>query len=174
MGHGTGAVIAPHWWCYLPWGCDSLINSNKKFENGKFYRDKMCAWELVGPLMTLTAGADLVRNRNVLIPVDNQGSVSIYKKGWCTSCMLCTTLTLAISEVAASINCKVEIVKITRCSNQLAEAADAISKVDFWRMRRMMPGANMEPARVPTELVRWVKNPVADRKLGAGYWRRWE
>lgn len=81
--------------------------------------------------------------------------------------MLCTTLTLAISEVAASINCKLEIVKITRCSNELAEAADAISKAEFQRMRRRMPGASLGPARVPRALVEWVKYPVADRKLGA-------
>ena len=81
--------------------------------------------------------------------------------------MLCTTLALAISEVAASINCKLEVVKITRCSTDLAEAADAISKADFPRMRRLMPGATPGPARVPRVLLQWVCNPVADRNLAA-------
>jgi hypothetical protein len=101
---------------------------------------KMSAWELVGPLLVLTAGVELVRNHKLIIPVDNIGSVLIYRKGWCTSCMLCTTLTLAISEVAASINCDLKIGKITSCFNNLVEAADAILKADFRRMWRLIPG----------------------------------
>ena len=164
LGRGAGAVIAPSWWCYLPWG--EVINGYKKFEDGVMFRNKMSAWELVGPLLVLTAGVDRVRNRNLIIPVDNAGSVAIFQKGWCTSCLLCSTLVLAISEVAASINCRVEIVKIARCSTDLAEAADAISKAEFSRMRRLMPGASVGPARVPRALLQWINNPVRDRNLG--------
>ena len=166
LGRGVGAVIAPDWWCYLPWG--SVINSTyKKFDDGKLFKNKMSAWELVGPLLVLTAGVERVKNRRLVVPVDNAGSVAIYNKGWCTSCMLSTTVALAISEVAASINCQLEIVKITRCSNALAEAADAVSKADFYKMRRLMPGASIGPARVPRALLVWVNNPVEDRNLGA-------
>lgn len=165
MGRGAGAVMSPSWWCYLPWG--SVINGNGTFDDGKKYKHKMSAWELVGPLLVLTAGVELVRNRGLIIPVDNSGSVAIFKKGWCTSCMLCTTLVCAISEVAASINCNLEIVKIRRCSTVLADAADAVSKAEFHRMRRLMPGASPGPARVPMVLLQWVDNPVADRQLGA-------
>ena len=167
FGHGVGAVIEPGWWSYLPWGKDSKINSNLKFEDGKLYCSKMSALELVGPLLVLTAGVELVKNRSLIVPVDNRGSVCIYKKGWCNSCLLSTTLTLAISEVAASINCRLEVVKVRRCSNALAEAADAISKADFARLRRVMPGASPGPARVPRALLRWVTNPVGDRHLAA-------
>ena len=167
LGHGVGAVMEPGWWCYLPWGIDSPINSSLKFEDGKMFCNKMSAWELVGPLLVLTAGVELVRNRSLVIPVDNRGSVCIYAKGWCTSCLLCSTLALAISEVAASINCRLEVVKIRRCSNALAEAADAISKADFKRLRRLMPGASAGPARVPRALLQWVANPVGDRHLAA-------
>ena len=127
----------------------------------------MSLLEMLGALLVLTAGMDIVRNKNLIVPVDNAGTVAIYNKGWCTSCMLCTTVALAISEVAASINCKLEIIKIKRCSTELAEAADAISKADFNRMRRLMPGANPGPARVPRSLLQWVDNPVADMNLSA-------
>ena len=79
---------------------------------------------------------------------------------------MATTLALAISEVAASIDCKLEIVKIRRCSNVPASAADAISKREWARFRRLMPGASAAPAVVPLALVSWVQNPVADRDLG--------
>ena len=82
MGRGLGAVIEPSWWCYLPWG--SIINSTRRFEDGVCYKDKMSAWELLGPLLVLTAGVEMVKNRSLIVPVDNAGSVAIYRKGWCT------------------------------------------------------------------------------------------
>ena len=163
-GYGAGAVLGQHWWCYLPWG--EAINSGAVHSDGVRLDCKMSAWELVGPLMVLTAGRDLVRNRSLIIQVDNAGSVAIYQKGWCTSCMLCTTLALAISEVAAAINCRLEIKKVMRCSTLGAEAADAISKADFLKLRRLKPLSNMHPAKVPQILVDWVQRPVEDRELG--------
>ena len=80
--------------------------------------------------------------------------------------MLCTTLALAISELAAALNCRLEVRKVMRCSTIGAEAADAVSKADFLRFRRTMPGSNLNPAPVPEVLVGWVQNPVEDRRLG--------
>ena len=164
MGYGAGAVLGKEWWCYLPWG-DS-INQGRLHSDGKRLDRKMSAWELLGPLMVLTAGVELVKGKALVIPVDNQGSVSIFRKGWCTGCSLATTLALAISEVAASIDCRLEVVKIRRCSNAEASAADAISKADWSRFRLLMPGASPSPAKIPAALVSWVRHPVADRNLG--------
>ena len=47
-----------------------------------------------------------------------------------------------------------------------ASAADAISKAEWTRFRRLMPGASVAPAKVPLALVSWVQDPVADRDLG--------
>ena len=81
--------------------------------------------------------------------------------------MLCTTLALAISEVAAAINCRLEIVKVMRCSTVGAEAADAISKADFIKLRRLKPKSSLHPAPVPQVLKDWILDPVEDRSLGA-------
>ena len=164
VGYGAGAVIGEEWWSYLPWG--QAINSGQLFTDGKRLSNKLTALELVGPLMVLTAGVDLVRNKSLIIPVDNYGSVAVYNKGWCSGCMLATTLVLAISEVAAAINCQLEIVKIRRCSNDASRAADSVSKRDWNRFRSLMPRASLQPARVPGSLVRWVNSPVEDRLLG--------
>ena len=112
VGYGVGAVLGDQWWAYIPWG--EAINRGRLYVDGTRLDCKMSAWELLGPLLLLSAGKELVENRSLVVPVDNQGSVSIYRKGWCTSCMLCTTLVLAISEVAASVNCKLEIDEIRR------------------------------------------------------------
>ena len=80
--------------------------------------------------------------------------------------MLSTTVALAISEVAASIDCRLEIVKIRRCSNDQARAADAISKMDMQRFRWWMPRSSLAEAKAPRALVDWVNNPREDRLLG--------
>ena len=95
----------------------------------------MSAWELLAVLVLVAAGAELVRGKSLVVAVDNQGSISIFRKGWCTSCMLCTTIALALSEVAASLDCKLEVVKVRRCSTREAEAADAISKAGWRRFK---------------------------------------
>ena len=163
-GYGAGAVLGEEWWCYLPWG--DKINQGRLHSDNKRLDSKMSAWELIGPLLVLSAGVELVKGRSLVIPVDNQGSVSIFKKGWCTGCSLATILALAISEVAASIDCKLEIVKISRCSNVPASAADAISETEWARFWRLMPGASAAPSVVPLALLSWVQDPVADRNLG--------
>ena len=71
------------------------------------------------------------RRRPVRIWVDNAGSVRIWNKGYSSYCRLCTTLVKAISVVAAGLGCRVEIVKITRCSSGGAVMADKLSKGDI-------------------------------------------
>ena len=47
-----------------------------------------------------------------------------------------------------------------------AEAANAISKADWHRFRRLMPRVSLGPVRVPRALVQWVHNPMEDHHLG--------
>ena len=61
---------------------------------------------------------------------------------------------------------KIFIAGITRCSNSGADAADALSKCDMARFHRKVPEAEIEPMEVPGALLRWLENPVPDRRLG--------
>ena len=162
-GMGCGAVMGTLW-AYLPWG--EVINGGKKYEDGKLFKNKMSAWELVGPLVVVSAGADSLRNKSLIIPVDNTGSVAIFRKGWCSSCMLATTLALAIHEVASALNCTLEITKVRRCSDDMTKAADALSKGQVQKFISLVPDADIGPAKIPSELVRWIGNPKEDRFLG--------
>jgi hypothetical protein len=164
IGGGMGALIYPDWWTYTPWG--RAINSGKRYRDGKMLSKKMSAWELVPCLAVLCAGSEVVRGRPLVIYVDNSGSVAIYNKGWCTSCMLCTTLVVAMSQVAAAVNCRLEIRKIRRCSTAGARAADSLSKAAFSNFRRDMPESSEWPAKLPDALLRWIENPQEDRLLG--------
>ena len=126
----------------------------------------MSALELIPPLVVICGGADLLKGKAIKFYVDNSGSVAIFNKGWCSSCMLCTTLVVAISQVATALNCNVGIRKVRRCSTVEACAADSLSKGNFRKFRKEMPEANLSPATIPRALLKWIDQPEEDRLLG--------
>ena len=166
--HGVGAV-ARDWWVYMPWTRD--INSGVQTEDGRGLDRVLSALELVGPLLGLSAAAHFCRGGAVRFWVDNAGSVFIWRKGYSTSCPLSTTIVTAIACVAAGLGCRVELVKIGRCSTPSAHMADALSKGDFKRFRRWANADDdvqlpFEPLKVPEALLRWVLHPSPDWELG--------
>ena len=167
-GRGVGAVTV-RWWVYQAWG--RKINAGGKTPEGKGLDRSMSALELVGPLLALCAAARFCRGGAMRFWVDNAGSVFIWKKGYSTKCVLSSTLVTALDCVAAGLGCRVEVVKVGRCSSGLASMADALSKADFARFRSLaeeeanccMP---LEPLAVPEALARWIAAPKEDWELG--------
>jgi len=164
---GSGGVVGG-WWYFLPWS--KAINCGDKAEDGKRFAKKLSALELVGPLVVVAAGAELCRRQPVRVWVDNAGSVRIWQKGYSSSCRLCTTIVKATATVAAALACRLEVVKIRRCSNPGAVMADALSQGDFRRFRAAAAAAGWEPAAtpavIPRAIGRWLARPVPDDDLG--------
>ena len=131
---------------------------------------KLSALELVGPLVALVVFARQCWLKPVRIWVDNAGSVRIWSKGYSSFCRLSTTLVKAISVVAAGLGCRVDIVKITRCSTEGAVMADKLSKGDLQGCFQVgdLAGLSMAatPTHIPEPLLRWACLPVPDDNLG--------
>jgi hypothetical protein len=62
----------------------------------------MSALELVGPLICLAALPQYVAKRNVIIHVDNIGSVTIWQKGYSNRCDICNTIVTAMADICAT------------------------------------------------------------------------
>jgi hypothetical protein len=166
IGQGTGG-IGPNFWFMVPWG--RKINSSMRAADGKQLRKKLSALELVGPLICLAAGAALCRGRHVRIWVDNAGSVAIWRKGYSSSCSLCTTLVSAIGRLAAALGAVVSIEKVTRRSDTGAILADELSKGRFSRFKEQLPpnwNIPLEPAAVPPAILQWIADPTPQPHLG--------
>jgi hypothetical protein len=167
IGRGCGG-LSGNWWFYVPWPWK--INCGVKAADGKKLSRKLSALELVGPLICVAAAAEKCRDQPVKICVDNVGSVKIWKKGYSSSCELCSALVTATATVTAALGCQLGIEKITRCSNQGARMADALSKAEFKKFREMgrSSGTEMqtEPAWVPRSILRWLQDPRPDDDLG--------
>ena len=56
----------------------------------------------------MAAGVEQLRNRRLVIWVDNAGSVAIWRKGYSNKCRLCSTLVAAIAAVASAVGCDVD------------------------------------------------------------------
>ena len=168
VGRGAGAVT-PGWWVYVPWS--DAINQGRPTGDGRRLDRVMSALELLGPLAALCAGADFCRGLPVTFHVDNSGSVFIFRKGYSTSCALSTTLVTALADVAAGLGCRINILKVRRCSSPLATTADALSKADFQRFWGLAAeqgglGLSRTPLPVPTALLAWLRQPRPDFDLG--------
>ena len=128
LGSGCGAVLG-EWWTYIPW--TETINGEAKTESGRKIGRKLSALELVGPLALLAGNPEKVRGKALRIMVDNAGSVAIWRKGYSTSCVLSSVLVRALYEISTALECKLDIVKVTRCSDVGSEMSDALSKAEF-------------------------------------------
>jgi len=167
VGRGTGGVLGD-WWYYVPW--------SKKVAAGVWTVDgikvgrKMAALELIGPLIFVAAGHELITGKHLNIWVDNAGSVAIWKKGYSNGCRLSTAIVTAISAVCAALGCTLHIRKIKRCSNTGAILADALSKAQFQAFRSTAQQADwslqLEPAVIPVRLLAWMDKPFPDMDLG--------
>jgi len=166
LGRGTGGVLGS-WWFYYPWS-KTVASGGWKLEGKKVAR-KLSALELMGPLIVVTAGAGMLRGLPLTIWVDNAGSVAIWEKGYSTSCALSSCIVTTMSAVAAALNIRVNIRKITRCSGTGASMADALSKAEFARFRGLGQDSswelNTEPAVIPKTLLRWLEKPTVDFDL---------
>lgn len=167
IGKGSGG-IAGGWWFYYPWS--KAINSGCARVGTKKVSRKLSALELIGPLIVLVAGADWCSNAAVRIWVDNAGSVGIWRKGYCASCPLCSTIVKALAFVAAGIGCNLDLSKVTRCSNFESTVADALSQGRVLQAKQIAADyglpLRLEPATIPAVLLAWLERPVPDENLG--------
>ena len=166
-GRGSGGVCEEHWF-YYPWS--PPVNSGAARIDGRKISRKLSALELVGPLIFMATLSDKFRLQPVRMYVDNAGSVGIWSKGYSNNCTLSNTIVKAIGTIAAGLGCRLEIVKVARCSDRGPIMADMLSKAQFQRFRQYAESAGWplktEPLRIPGALLHWLHSPVPDPNLG--------
>ena len=163
LAHGVG-VVSTNFWTVLPWGAP--INKGWDTGDGRKLDRIMSALELFGPLLAISAAHRFCRGATIRFWVDNSGSVYIWKKGYSSSCKFSTVIVAATAAVAAAIGCRVEVSKITRCSDYGSMMADDLSKGAmnrFWDHARFS-GFDLpaQPLPIPSTLLKWVNAPSAD------------
>ncbi len=120
--------------------------------------------------MVVSAAHQVCRGQALNVWIDNIGAVEVYRKGYSRNCRLCTTIAKAAATVAAAIGCRLEVVKITRCSSDGAKMADQLPKARFAQFRQTAAAADWKldvaPARIPAVLLSWLDRPYPCDALG--------
>lgn len=167
IGRGSGGICGSNWY-YLPWS--KSINCGHHKVDGKKVGRKLSALELIGPLIIVSALANQFRRQPLLVWIDNAGSCGIWKKGYSNACPLSSTIATAISTVCAGIGCRLDIKKVTRCSDTGSTLADLLSKARFKEFRRLAEDRHWPidtaPATIPKTLTCWLQKPIPDQYLG--------
>ena len=160
---GVGMVYA-NGWCFLPW--PRSVNAGKRSFEGKLLAKKLSFLEIMGALLVVCSAPDVCFNRPVKVWIDNIGAVQIWKKGYSSTCELSTCIVRATALIASRLKCRLDIRKITRCSNVEADQADALSKGEFTRFARLWKGQLPEARRFPRILLKWLADPDPEYPLG--------
>ena len=160
---GCGIVFG-NAWAELRW--PAYVNSDETCACGSKFKHKLTMLELVGHLLHVTAFPEEVRGRVIRTNIDNSGTVYVAAKGRSNRCQLTDCLLKAINYVAVALSARAFVVKVARCSTVKADAADALSKGDMARFRRLVPDAEEEPRPIPGTVLVWLDNPYPDWELG--------
>ena len=162
--HGVG-IVKGNAWAFLEW--PPYINSkHEKCVCGAKFRHKLSYLELIGHLLHLSVFPEDVMDRAACTFIDNSGTVRLMVKGRSVRCRLMDSLIKACNYVAIALGCRAYVLKVTRCSTVKAEAADAISKNDTERFRRLCPNSEYRGRPIPVTIRNWIKKPVVDMELG--------
>ena len=166
-------------WFYVPW--PQIIRDNRENSLGVKFAHKLSFLEGFGALLGLVMAHDKARNSQIELMNDNAGFVYVYKRKH-SSCPYTYTVAKAIHDVGIGLNCKVNtqisfnnylisllkvsVTKTKRCSSEGELVADALSKGDWQKAKFYMPDKRVDPEFIPRVLLKWIRNPLPDMRLG--------
>lgn len=163
MGAGLGVVTPVGEWAYIPW--PTWLNYGGPNSDGVTFASKLSCLEMLGPLVALCMVSHRIAGEALIVYVDNQGSVDIYKRGHSTKCVYTSTIAKACHDLAWSLGATLAVEKVRRCSDAGSYLADVISKGELTKFRKLMPDRLMV-SEVPVTVLEWIKDPRQDLHLG--------
>ena len=146
-------------YCMYP----DLIRLGIPTRMGHLLSNKLTFLEGSAALLGMTMCPELLLNNTIYIYSDNAGLVQAYEKGSCR-CMYTYSILLAIRALARSLNSKVIIVKIKRCSESFSTMADLLSKGLLSEAKELMEDSVC--GNHSSTFVNWLSDPVPTRGLG--------
>ena len=166
VGMGGCVQLAGHnlKWFFCPW--PRRIKYNMKNSDGISLGQKLSMLEGAAVLTGLTTAAPSLTGRAATALCDNAGFCYAWVNRGSRD-LLTYTITKAVHDVAEGLGVHIVVRKITRCSDQLSEAADALSKCEFKRaFENMGEDREVEPMRIPRAILDWLQDPVETATLG--------
>jgi hypothetical protein len=135
-------------------------------EKGAALSQKMTTLELIGLLLPILTVPDVVRNRDIVLGVDNLGVVFAWENGYAKGDLLASVLVRAMGIVAAYLECRVHVRHVPRMTSLASVMADSLTRASTANAQvwaAMVGTATYEP---PSCLWSWLSKPFPDWDLG--------
>jgi hypothetical protein len=135
-------------------------------EKGAALSQKMTTLELVGLFLPILSVPDLVRNRNVILGVDNLGVVFAWENGYAKGDLMASVLIRALGVVAAYLECRIFVHHVPRLTTLASVMADSLTRAstasaEVWSA--MVGTASFAP---PQPVWAWLSEPSLNWDLG--------
>ena len=164
---GVGSVgvkelkINEHWFASQALWPEKFITSTKDNKNA-FIGNKSTTLEILGWFPPLYHNRHLIRNRGVIIHVDNMASMFAYKAGRCSHDAWASFLITSLAFVLTSLSCHLEVRFLPRVSIDNATWADLLSRRDAKGLRAIDALQTPLTKGWPPTVGQWMENPYFD------------
>lgn len=144
---------------------ETFLNHDKD-EYGKHFGSKSTTLESIGLLLPLVIFPEHVKGRSLLFMVDNNAVVYGWETGRVKEDQTATEVLKAVSYISAFLGCRIYVSHIDRISNEMATAADKLSRRTLVsRDEEYEWLAGKEARGSCSNLLTWLKNPVSGTSL---------
>ena len=145
---------------------DEDFVTNQIDDKGTRYGDKTTLLELLSILLGIIHNKDLIYKHQILILSDNLPALWALQKGRSSSCLLTSTVTLAIATLLQSYESYFYLKHEPRLKTYPALVADALTRNDACGQSYAKIMKNKLTTGWPHELELWLKKPFLDDSLG--------
>ena len=145
---------------------DEDFVTNQIDEKGTRYGDKTTLLELLSILLGIIHNKDLIYKHQILILSDNLPALWALQKGRSSSCLLTSTVTLAIATLLQSYESYFYLKHEPRLKTYPALVADSLTRNDACGQSYAKIMKNKLSTGWPHELELWLRKPYLDDSLG--------
>jgi hypothetical protein len=139
--------------------------TREKDEKGTFLGSKSTLLESIGLLIPLLVQPNVVKNRYVILYVDNINVIYGWEKRYIKNDQMASIMIRCIHVLESLLECKIHVEHVGRMSTSMATLADHLSRASTTTQRDMMRIRHLNVEEVQGPLIDWLHNPGIDWDL---------
>ena len=139
----------------------SLITKSRD-SNNRLFGGKSTTLECIGLLIPFLCCPKIVKNKFVLLFVDNTNVIYAWEKKYCKNDQETSIIIRTLHILEAFLECKIFVQHTKRLSNEMASLADHLSRKSSTTVSDLEKIEKISWSKPEGTLLTWLKNPVAD------------
>jgi hypothetical protein len=141
-----------------------LLNGAKN-RNGAYFGTKSGTLEAIGLILPFISYPKYLIGKHIVLQVDNTSLIYGWEKRYCKNDPETSLLLRVLHVIEIYLSCKIYVTHVKRCSNTMAELADALSRKSTTTRETLALLENSEMFFPSGSLYAWLCHPVLDWTL---------